>query len=88
MARVTLKAGDVIEGVHGLFAKVVEVNESRYGLSAWVFKRDAAEKETVVDTYLNRLGVAQVMKGSEDAGESAPKAKAQSTKSKKEDAGE
>ena len=57
----SVEVGAVIESTAGMFAKVIEQKGSRFGLSAWVFKKDKAEAETVVMTYLNRIGLAQVM---------------------------
>lgn len=76
-----MKPGTIIEGVHGRFAKIVEVKGSRYGLSAWMIKRTAAEEETQVVTFLNGIGLAQVMK-KEEASPAVNKAK----KEKKEEA--
>lgn len=65
MTSPNVKAGDIIESYQGFFAKVVEIKGSRYGLSAWVYKRSAAEAETVALTFLNRFGLSQVMKADE-----------------------
>ncbi|MEJ6011432.1 hypothetical protein [Novosphingobium aquae] len=68
-----MKAGDIIENYQGKFAKVIEIKGSRFGLSAWVYKKDVAALETVPVIYLNMFGLKQVLK-SEEA--KAPKAKA------------
>ena len=57
-----MKTGDIIENYQGRFAKIVEIKGSRFGLSAWVLKKEAAEIETVAVVFLNEFGLEQVLK--------------------------
>lgn len=57
-----MKAGDIIENYQGRFAKIVELKESLYGVSAWVLKKEDAQKETAVEIFLNEFGLSQVLK--------------------------
>ena len=66
-----MKAGDIIENYQGRFAKVIEIKESLFGISAFVLNRDLAADETAVDIFLNKFGLAQIMK---EADAKAPKA--------------
>jgi len=62
-----MKAGTIIENDQGKFAKVVSAEEGRYGVTAFVFKKEDAEKETVVARILNTFGLGQVMKEAKEA---------------------
>lgn len=66
-----MKVGDIIESYQGKFAKIVEIKGTRFGISAWVYKKEVAELETVSVIFLNSFGLDQVLK-KEDA--KAPKA--------------
>lgn len=66
-----MQPGDIIENYQGRFAKVIELKDSLFGISAFVLKRELAEDETAVDIYLNRFGLAQIVKVEEAK---APKA--------------
>ena len=61
------KVGHIIENIHGQFEKVVEIKGSRYWLSAFVFKKEKAELETVAVTFLNSYGLSQILKSKSDA---------------------
>lgn len=67
------KVGQIIENIHGQFAKVVEIKGSRFGLSAFVFKKEKAELETVAVTFLNSYGLSQILKPVETKKSDAPK---------------
>ena len=54
------KQGDVIQNYQGRYAKVVTVKNNHYGLSAFVGKKDDAEKETVAVKFLNKFGMSQI----------------------------
>jgi hypothetical protein len=73
-----IKAGTIIENDQGHFAKVVSAEEGRYGVSAFVSKKDKAEDETVAVRILNTFGLSQVMKA-------APKKQAEKAAPKKDD---
>lgn len=62
-----MKTGEIIEGYHGQFAKVIRVVEEGglYTLSAWVNTPAAAEAETIGVTTLNGFGISQVVKEEE-----------------------
>lgn len=66
-----MKIGTIIENEQGRFAKVLEQSGTRFGLSAWVVKKEQAELETVVVRFLNSFGLAQVMKEKPKAGKPA-----------------
>lgn len=56
-----VKAGDIVENSHGHFAKVITAEDGRYGISAFVPKKDRAEDETVIVRVLNEFGLGQVV---------------------------
>lgn len=60
-----IKAGDIVEGHDGKFAKVIKAERGRYSISAFVYKREDAEKETVDIRTLNSFGLSQNVKLSE-----------------------
>jgi len=71
-----MKKGQIIQNTQGRFAKVVELSGSRFGLSAWVNKKEMAENETDVAVFLNSFGLSQVMKAEapkKEAKKEAPK---------------
>lgn len=70
-----MKPGDIIENYQGRFAKIIEVKESLYGVSAFVLKRELAEDEKVVDVFLNEFGLAQILKEPEAKAPKAEKPK-------------
>jgi hypothetical protein len=65
-----IKAGTIIENEQGYFAKIVSADDGRYGVSAFVLKKDRAEDETVAVRTLNEFGLSQIMKAEKKA---APK---------------
>lgn len=67
-----IKSGTIIENDQGKFAKVVSAEDGRFGISAFVFKKEDAERETVAARTLNTFGLSQVIKG-EKAEKAAPK---------------
>ena len=73
-----MEKGDIIQNYQGRFAKIVEVKGSRFGLSAWVLKKEAAELETIAVVFLNSFGLEQVLKKEEK--------KAKAKKEEKKDA--
>ncbi|MFG6605274.1 hypothetical protein ACGYLM_01505 [Sulfitobacter sp. 1A10445] len=64
----------IIENDQGKFAKVVSAEAGRYGITAFVFKKEDAEKETVIARHLNTFGLSQVVKKREQAAPAAKKA--------------
>ncbi len=60
-----MKPGDIIENYQGKFAKIVEIKGSRYGISAWVYKKEVAALETIAVVFLNSFGLKQVLKPEE-----------------------
>lgn len=60
-----MKVGDIVENYQGKFAKIVEIKGTRFGLSAWVYKKEVAEVETLAVIFLNSFGLGQVLKPKE-----------------------
>ena len=80
-----IKAGTIIENDQGKFAKVVSAEAGRYGITAFVFKKEDAQNETVVARYLNTFGLSQVVKDREQEAPAAKKPAAKKPAAKKED---
>lgn len=68
MSTSKIKEGQVIENYQGRFAKVVSVNEGRFGISAWVQKKEDADKDEKAVRFLNEFGLSQVL-GKEEIGD-------------------
>ena len=88
MATSKVKEGQVIENYQGRFAKVVSTNGNRFALTAWVLKKEDAEKDEKVVRHLNAFGLSQVL-GEEKSGDATTeqsKAPAQPSDAAPEDA--
>lgn len=80
MSTTELKAGQIVENYQGKFAKVLnDEGNGRYALTAWVPKKEDAEKQTTAVHFLNTFGLSQVLKGGANtpgAEKTAPEKKA------------
>ena len=56
-----MKEGQVIENYQGRYAKIVSIQDGRYGLTAFMKNKSDAEKEVRVARHLNKFGMGQIL---------------------------